>query len=64
MSSAAALEADTRRGAGRSLGQRLIGALWRALPVILVCIAWQLAPMVGVINPDVLPPLSAVGTAW
>lgn len=64
MSGVAALEADTRKAAARPLGQRLMSALWRALPVILVCIAWQLAPTIGVINPDALPPLSAVVTAW
>ncbi|MGH7009147.1 MAG: ABC transporter permease [Stellaceae bacterium] len=64
MSSAAALEADAGRTPARPLTQRLVGALWRALPVILVCIAWQVAPTVGVINPDSLPPLSSVVTAW
>lgn len=64
MSGAAALEADTPRAAPRPLIERLAGALWRALPVIVVCIAWQIAPSVGVINPDALPPLSAVVTAW
>ncbi len=64
MSSATALEAETRRAASPPLTQRVVGALWRALPVILVCIAWQIAPAVGVINPDALPPLSSVVTAW
>ena len=62
--SGAALAADTRRAPARPLIERLAGALWRALPVILVCIAWQIAPTVGAINPDALPPLSAVVTAW
>ncbi|HYL33159.1 MAG TPA: ABC transporter permease [Stellaceae bacterium] len=64
MSGAAAIEADTRHAAARPLIARLTGALLRAFPVILVCIAWQIAPTVGLINPDALPPLSSVVTAW
>jgi len=64
MSGAAALEAATTRAVTRPLMARLTAALLRALPVILLGAAWQIAPSIGVINPESLPPLSAVATAW
>ncbi|MGH6969822.1 MAG: hypothetical protein ACREEN_12040, partial [Stellaceae bacterium] len=64
MSGAVAVEDDGRRAATRPLSARLSGALLRTLPVILVCAAWQIGPSVGLINPEALPPLSAVVTAW
>ena len=64
MSDAAALDTVTPRAGARPVFARLAAAVVRWLPLILVCVAWQIAPMVGLINPDALPPLSAVATAW
>ena len=38
--------------------------LLRIAPLVLLGILWELAPRVGVINPDALPPFSAVAEAW
>ncbi len=64
MSGAVAVEAATPRPAARPLAARLSAALWRTLPVVLVCLAWEIGPRVGLINPEALPPLSAVVKAW
>ena len=39
-------------------------AFIRALPLVLLVILWELAPRIGIINPDALPPASAVIVAW
>ena len=64
MSGTVALDAAVPRGASRPIFARLAAALLRSLPLILVCVAWQVAPTVGLINPEALPPLSAVAVAW
>jgi NitT/TauT family transport system permease protein len=40
------------------------GALIRYAPLLLLALAWETAPRLGLINPDTLPPLSAVAAAW
>lgn len=64
MSGAAALDAVAPRAAAPPVFVRLTAMLIRVLPLILVCAAWQIAPSVGLINPEALPPLSAVIVAW
>jgi len=39
-------------------------ALARYLPLLLIALAWELAPRVGLVSPLALPPLSAVVVAW
>jgi NitT/TauT family transport system permease protein len=39
-------------------------ALLRYAPVLLVALAWEAAPRLGLVRPDTLPPLSAVAEAW
>jgi len=40
------------------------GALTRNLPLLLLALAWELAPRIGLVSPLVLPPLSDVFVAW
>ena len=39
-------------------------ALLRYAPLLLVALAWEAAPRLGLVRPDTLPPLSAVAQAW
>lgn len=39
-------------------------ALTRYAPLLLLAIAWEIAPRIGLIDKDTLPPLSAVARAW
>ncbi|MGO8915800.1 MAG: ABC transporter permease [Stellaceae bacterium] len=39
-------------------------ALARYSPLLLLAVAWEAAPRLGLVNPDTLPPLSAVLRAW
>jgi NitT/TauT family transport system permease protein len=39
-------------------------ALARYLPLLLIALAWEIAPRVGLVSPLALPPLSAVVVAW
>jgi NitT/TauT family transport system permease protein len=39
-------------------------ALVRYAPLVLLALAWEAAPRLHLINPDTLPPLSAVAHAW
>ena len=39
-------------------------ALLRYAPLLLLAIAWELAPRIDLVNPQSLPPLSAVAEAW
>jgi len=39
-------------------------ALIRYLPLVLLALAWEIAPRLGLVSPLVLPPLSAVLGAW
>lgn len=39
-------------------------ALARYAPLLLVAIAWEAAPRLGLVNSDALPPLSSVAGAW
>jgi len=39
-------------------------ALTRYLPLLLLALAWEIAPRVGLVSPLALPPLSAVVVAW
>jgi len=39
-------------------------ALTRYLPLLILALAWELAPRIGLVSPLVLPPLSAVIAAW
>jgi NitT/TauT family transport system permease protein len=39
-------------------------ALLRYTPLLLVALAWEAAPRLGLVRPDTLPPLSAVAHAW
>src|SRR5262249_52966370 len=39
-------------------------ALIRFLPLLLIALAWEIAPRIGLVSPLVLPPLSAVLAAW
>ncbi|MDE2229248.1 MAG: ABC transporter permease [Alphaproteobacteria bacterium] len=64
MSRTLTLETAARRGSLIPLSTRLARALIRGLPLILVAAGWQIAPSVGLISPEALPPLSAVATAW
>jgi len=36
----------------------------RYLPLLLLALAWEIAPRLGLVSPSVLPPLSAVLGAW
>jgi ABC-type nitrate/sulfonate/bicarbonate transport system permease component len=38
--------------------------LLRYSPLLLLAILWELAPRLGLVNPESLPPLSAVAHAW
>ena len=38
--------------------------LTRYLPLLLLALAWEIAPRVGLVSPLALPPLSAVVVAW
>jgi len=38
--------------------------LARYLPLLLIALAWEIAPRVGLVSPLALPPLSAVVVAW
>lgn len=40
------------------------GALARYSPLLLLVLAWEAAPRLGLVNRDILPPLSAVARAW
>jgi NitT/TauT family transport system permease protein len=40
------------------------GTLTRNLPLLLLALAWELAPRIGLVSPLVLPPLSDVFVAW
>jgi len=39
-------------------------ALTRFLPLLLIALAWEIAPRIGLVSSLALPPLSAVLTAW
>lgn len=39
-------------------------ALMRYSPLLLLAVAWEAAPRLGLVNADTLPPLSAVMRAW
>src|SRR5437867_4183994 len=39
-------------------------ALVRYLPLLLIALAWEIAPRVGLVSPLALPPLSGVVGAW
>jgi NitT/TauT family transport system permease protein len=39
-------------------------ALWRFAPLLLLALAWEAAPRLGLVSPLALPPLSAVLGAW
>jgi NitT/TauT family transport system permease protein len=39
-------------------------ALTRYLPLLLIALAWEIAPRLGLVSPLALPPLSAVVIAW
>ncbi|HXZ02264.1 MAG TPA: ABC transporter permease [Stellaceae bacterium] len=39
-------------------------ALMRYLPLLPLAVAWEAAPRLGLVSPDVLPPVSAVLRAW
>jgi NitT/TauT family transport system permease protein len=39
-------------------------ALTRYLPLLLIALAWEIAPRIGLVSPLALPPLSAVAVAW
>ena len=36
----------------------------RLTPILIVALLWELAPRLGWVNRDLLPPLSFVGEAW
>ena len=38
--------------------------LWRYLPLLILAVVWELIPRVGLISPDVLPPLTDVGVRF
>jgi NitT/TauT family transport system permease protein len=38
--------------------------LKRYAPLLLLAIAWELLPRAGLVNAEVLPPLSTIGAAW
>ncbi|HLJ22370.1 MAG TPA: ABC transporter permease [Stellaceae bacterium] len=39
-------------------------ALWRYAPILLLLLLWEVAPRLGFIDPDSVPPLSKVAVAW
>ena len=41
-----------------------MSTLKRYAPILLLCLLWELAPRLGLIDPDSMPPLSKVGVAW
>ena len=38
--------------------------LWRYSPLLILALVWELIPRVGLISPDVLPPLTDVGVRF
>jgi NitT/TauT family transport system permease protein len=42
----------------------LLQFLWRYAPLLLLALAWEAAPRLGLASPAALPPLSAVAAAW
>ena len=39
-------------------------AIWRYTPLLLLALAWEAAPRLGLISVSALPPLTAVAAAW
>jgi ABC-type nitrate/sulfonate/bicarbonate transport system permease component len=42
----------------------MVNGILRILPVVIVALAWELIPRLGLIDPEMLPSLSAVFAAW
>jgi len=49
---------------GWGVSRRALAALWRTAPLLLLALAWEGAPRLGLVAPSALPPLSAVLQAW
>lgn len=45
-------------------GRAVAATLWRYMPVVLLCCAWEVASRSGLISSDTLPTPSAVAQAW
>src|SRR5260221_3057784 len=49
---------------GWGVSRRFSAALWRFVPLLVLALAWEAAPRLGLVSPAALPPLSAVLRAW
>ncbi len=56
--------APLRGREGWGVSRRFSAALWRFTPLLVLALAWEAAPRLGLVSPAALPPLSAVLRAW
>src|SRR5207248_5295746 len=58
------LDAGARRSPQGAREAWMKSALSRYLPLVLLALAWEAAPRIGLVSPLALPPLSGVGRAF
>lgn len=46
----------------RALDTRFVGTVIRYLPLAIIALAWELAPRIGLVSPELLPPFSLIIT--